>query len=88
MHSCDNRSCANPAHLSLGTQSQNIKDAIAKGRHTRSWTTANNPRTRFTAEQVKAIRECAGNLAELARNLGINYAYALKIKQGKRRSVA
>lgn len=32
MHSCDNPPCCNPAHLSTGTQAQNIADAISKGR--------------------------------------------------------
>ena len=31
-HTCDNRLCLNPQHLWLGTQSENIKDAILKGR--------------------------------------------------------
>lgn len=32
MHSCDNPSCVNPFHLSVGTQKQNLEDAKNKGR--------------------------------------------------------
>lgn len=32
MHTCDNRLCVEPKHLVLGTQKQNIHDAIRKGR--------------------------------------------------------
>lgn len=31
-HSCDNKKCCNPKHLFLGTQSENILDAVNKGR--------------------------------------------------------
>lgn len=32
MHTCDNPRCANPAHLRVGTQRENVHDAMRKGR--------------------------------------------------------
>lgn len=33
MHSCDNRRCCNPSHLSVGTPKDNTQDMVRKGRH-------------------------------------------------------
>lgn len=33
LHSCDVRCCVNPAHLRAGNQSENIRDAVKRGRH-------------------------------------------------------
>lgn len=33
LHSCDNPPCVNPAHLRVGTRSENVAEAVSKGRH-------------------------------------------------------
>lgn len=36
LHSCDNTLCFNPAHLSLGTDSENITQSVERKRHAKS----------------------------------------------------
>jgi hypothetical protein len=36
LHSCDTPACVNPSHLRAGTQSENLRDCIARGRHPNS----------------------------------------------------
>lgn len=58
MHSCDNKRCVNPNHLSLGTPLQNTRDAIVRGlrRPIPTKYGEQNPKSKLTLEQVKFIR--------------------------------
>lgn len=73
-HRCDNRACVNPAHLFLGTQTENIADAKAKGRL--------NPargeragKAKLTEDKVRAmrkLREDGATFSSLAKQFGIS----------------
>ena len=58
-HSCDNPACVRPDHLFLGTQKQNIYDAINKGRLIPGHSNPgeNNGRAILTANQVQEIKD-------------------------------
>jgi hypothetical protein len=58
LHSCDNPSCVNPAHLRAGTCSENIQEAFDKGRKVQPIMFGEkNPKSKLTIEQVRFIKD-------------------------------
>lgn len=58
LHRCDNPSCVNPLHLFSGTNLDNIKDKVQKGRcYTGNQKGENNGASKLSDDQVLKIRE-------------------------------
>lgn len=70
LHSCDNRACCNPAHLSLGTHRDNMDDMLRKGRNAFG---ERQGGSKLTVDDVRHIREIAGTmtLAEIGSMYGV-----------------
>lgn len=93
-HTCDNPSCVNPNHLWLGTQSQNIKDAVKKNR----WIQGNvrgqykgekHPNAKLSNTQVIQIKEMIADgwrNCDIAHCFDVNRATISHIRYGKRRA--
>lgn len=81
MHTCDNRLCCNPRHLSAGTIQDNIADRDAKGRQARG---AGNGIAKLTEGRVRAIRLFLDNGvrgSDLANVYGVQPSTIYAIKQ-------
>jgi hypothetical protein len=86
-HTCDCKSCVNPAHLFLGTNSDNIRDAVRKGIQVggRNVGTSNG-RAVLTPKQVlkiRALREKGWTTTKLAKLFGlsdVHIGYIIKRK--------
>lgn len=74
LHRCDNPRCVNPSHLFLGSLSDNMRDMVAKRRHSVSRGSA-SPLAKLSEASVRAIREArfAGeNVRGLANHHGVS----------------
>jgi len=84
-HSCNNSGCVNPAHLSTGTQQDNINDMVAAGRQARGEAHGN---CKFPDDIIRAIRAAEGSQRAIAARFGLSKSHVSDIKAGKRRCEA
>jgi hypothetical protein len=82
LHKCDVRNCVNPAHLMLGTHTDNMHDMIAKGRHVA-------PRgeraggAKLTEQEVRAIRMEEGAASRIGARYGVSKSLVHAIRNGR-----
>lgn len=81
MHSCDNPSCVNPDHLSLGTRTENMQDAKRKGRNARG---EGHGRSKLSCRDVEMIMKSPLSQAEIGQLFGISQGHVSEIKAGKK----
>lgn len=86
MHACDNPTCCNPDHLSVGTQTDNMRDAASKGRtvNVNDWSGTANPKAKLTTAQLEEVKRrlLAGERpADLAREFGVGRARTTMIRK-------
>lgn len=55
-HKCDNPPCINPEHLEVGTNLDNMKDKVTRGRQVNT-----KPRAKLNASQVERMRQMYSN---------------------------
>ena len=86
LHSCDNPPCCNPAHLRWGTNTDNHREKIERGR-ARSGIQSGfrNPRAKLTPDalaKVAALLPYRNNV-QIAREVGTHHSTISAIRVGK-----
>lgn len=82
LHRCDVRCCVNPDHLWLGTDVDNQRDCIAKGRRHSCRGVAHH-KNKLTEQQVLAIRADSRGCKRLSRQYGVSTNTILCIRRGE-----
>jgi hypothetical protein len=84
-HSCDNPPCCNPFHLEAGTQADNVRDMLARGRG-QDYSTAPKGEAHGMAsisdETALEIFKAPGRLDEIKSMYGVSRDIVEKIKYG------
>lgn len=79
LHSCDNRACCNPAHLSLGTHQENMRQMVERGRGA-DQKGETHGRSKLTEEDVLYIRNSSLSHRVLGAKYNVSHRAVWKIK--------
>lgn len=73
-HKCDNKLCLNPDHLEVGTQRENIQDAIDRGRMA----------SKLTEKDIEFIRSSTLSQRRLGKLLGVSPTVIWHVRNGSK----
>jgi hypothetical protein len=83
-HCCDNPSCINIEHLFLGTQKDNMRDCMKKGRFQYNCESGErNQNAKLTLKLVSDIRKDNRKGTVIAKEYGISESHVSEIKSNK-----
>jgi len=82
LHKCDTPGCVNPAHLFPGTDADNVRDMMEKGRKAQT-PGEDNGNAKLTENDVRDIRTKRMNQREFAEFYGVSRANISHIQLNK-----
>ena len=86
MHLCDRPRCVNPDHLMVGSQPQNIRQAVVKGRFKGNpFCGSSRHGSKLTEEKVELIKKMASNgmtHRKIANHFDVAYSLITRIVKG------
>lgn len=78
-HRCDNRACVRASHLFLGSNADNMRDKVSKGRADQKLTSAD-------AAEIRSMVARGVSISEAARRFGVSRPYASQLVHGRKRA--
>ena len=82
LHSCDNPACINPDHLRIGTQAENMNDAVVRRRMPIGEQSSMSKLSNESVMQIVEMRNSGMSIADIARNFNVEFTTVSVILRG------